>query len=67
MSTVSKQKEKKQIFTPSYDWVTLVVWWKVLDGSQERLAPPWGTGTMFLICHLLSEFKDLRQLSRGNS
>lgn len=46
---------------------SLVIWVGSLDGSQEWLAPPWRTGTMFLICHLLSECKNLRQLRAGNS
>lgn len=69
MSPVSHCKKKTNIYSilllGNVD--SLVIWVGSLDGSQEWLAPPWRTRTMFLICHLLSECKNLRQLSRGNS
>lgn len=65
---VNVEKKKSNIY--SILWLgnvdSLVMWVESLDGSQEWMAAPWRTGTMFLMCHLLSEC-NWRQLSTGNS
>lgn len=65
---VKKNLKKSNIY--SILWLgnvdSLVMWVESLDGSREWRTAPRRTGTMFLMCHLLSECS-WRQLSTGTS